>query len=123
MHGDQPRGARGELIEQRDVDPVAGVDDDVCAGDRTPDDIRQIARPLGHVRVRHDQKTGGHTTSRSRQRSGVTSWKGRPGMTKSVTPSSAPQPTQRTPIAIHDTGPAAPASPGAWMPAATSAMD
>jgi hypothetical protein len=40
IHRDQPSGTGLELVQQRDVDPVAGVDDDVRGLDRGPQGMR-----------------------------------------------------------------------------------
>ena len=37
VHPDQPPGARLEQVQQRDVDPVAGMHDDVGGLDRRPE--------------------------------------------------------------------------------------
>jgi hypothetical protein len=51
---DNPLRPCFERVEQRDVDPVAGVDRHVGRVDRRPQRRRQVTRPFRHVRIGHD---------------------------------------------------------------------
>jgi hypothetical protein len=54
--GDQPTGPALQIVQQRHVDPVAGVDHDIGMRHRLPHRGGQIPGALGHVRVRDEQK-------------------------------------------------------------------
>jgi hypothetical protein len=51
VHADQPARPLLELVEERHVDPVPGVDDDVGGLDVRPQLRRQVARPSRQVGV------------------------------------------------------------------------
>ena len=61
VHPDQPGGTGLEQVEQRDVDPVTGVDDDVGGFHLRPDRGGQVTRPRRHVGVGDDQQSRRHT--------------------------------------------------------------